>query len=355
MNESITADFAELIPVTNYGPAVSLIMPFDPKMSHKGDIVHRLKCAADKVVKQLWSDYPQQVATLVAGKLKKLLSDLNYSTHKKSIAVYVSPVFEKVFYLDMEVEPTVSVSNEFAIQELLQSRKILQDYLVLVLGGKQCRIFSGSQGKLRKIVADAAETVYAYVNEVPEKVANFSDTGKRRENVMEKFLRHMDNSLSLILNANPLPVFILGSERTAGHFKSLTKNKAAIIDYVFGNYEHASPESILETITPYLEGWENVRQTAILHRMEEAAGNRHLSAGMNEVFEQACLHKGKLLLLEKDFDYSQVSRPVFTGFPLVKNVVEETIEKVLESGGEVDFVEPGMLKKYDHIAMIQHY
>ena len=74
----------------------------------------------------------------------------------------------------------------------------------------------------------------------------------------------------------------------------------------------------------------------------------------NEVFEQDCLYKGRLCLLEKDFDYSQVNRPVFTAFPFIKNVVEQIILKVLESGGHVDFVEPGMLEQYDHIAMIQH-
>ncbi|MEX6690902.1 hypothetical protein QTN47_25560 [Danxiaibacter flavus] len=355
MNESIPAGVADLLAVTNYGPAISLIIPFNPKMSNKGDIAHQLKCATDEIEKKLWRDHPHQVAMLVGGKLKKLLSDLNYSTHKKSVAVYVSPVFDKVFYLDMEVEPTVNVGDEFAILDLLRSRKILQQYLVLVLGGKHSCIFAGNEGRLRKLVTDAPETVYAYVNELPEKISNFSDPHKRKEEVMEKFLRHMDNSLELILHTDPQPVFVLGNERMAGHFKTLTKNKSAIIDYIFGNYEHASAESILTAITPYLASWEKVRQTSVLRRVEQAADSMHLSSGMGEVWKQARLHRGKLLILEKDFDYSGAGGGLYYGFPLIKNTFDDTVQKVLESGGEIDFVEPEALKKYDHIAMIQHY
>lgn len=355
MKELLTAGVTEMIAMSNYGPAVSLIVPFDPKMSHKVDLSHQLKCATDDIEKKLWNQYPHQTAMLVAGKLKKLVKDLNYSTHKRSVAVYVSPAFEKVFYLDMEVEPTTSVGDEFAIIDLLRSRKWRQQYLVLVLGGKECSIFSGGQGNLRKLVADAPESVYAYVNDLPEKVSNFSDAHKIKEMVMEKFLRRIDKSLELILHTGSLPVFVLGVERMVGHFNMLTRNKAAIIDSIYGNFEHASTDVIITALAPYLATWEKVHQINILRRVEEAQENLQLSSGISDVWKQACLHRGRLLILERDYDYSQATGILAAPSPLIKNTLDDTIQKVLESGGEIEFVEYEALKKYDHIAMIRHY
>ena len=355
MNEFLTAGVAEMIALNNYGPAVSLIIPFNPKMSHKGDLAHQLKCATDELEIKLWTTYPHQTAMLVMGKLKKLVKDLNYSTHKNSVAMYVSPVFEKVFYLEMEVDLKVKVGDEFAILDLLQSRKVPRQYLVLVLGGKECSIFSGGHGSLRKLLADAPTSVYAYINQQPEKVSNFSDAGKIKETTMEKFLRHIDKSLELVLHTGPLPVFVLGSERMVGHFMALTANKAAIIDSIYGNYEHASADEIITVLAPYLATWEKVRQINILRRLEDAQGNLQLSSGISEVWKQARLHKGRLLVLESGYDYSHATGILATPTPLIKNTLDDTIQKVLESGGEIEFVEHDALKKFDHIAMIRHY
>ena len=39
----------------------------------------------------------------------------------------------------------------------------------------------------------------------------------------------------------------------------------------------------------------------------------------------------------------------------IKDEVDEIIEKVFESGGDVEFAENDMLKEYDHIALIGNY
>jgi len=355
MKHTLVAGIADILTTADYRPAVSIILPFNPKMSRKSEIAHSLKCALDQVTKTLWAEYPQEIATLVTNKLKTVIERLNYSTHKKSIAVYVSPVFEKVFYLDMEMETMVNVGDAFDIKELLESRKLLQNYLVLVLGGKGCRIMLGGNGSLQKIASDAPSAVYAYVNEIPEKVSNFSDAGVRKDHVMEKFLHHMDVSVGIVLNAYKLPLFVLGTERLAGHFKKITKHAASVICYIHGNYENASFENILAALTPHITDWEQVRTIEILHQLEDAFDHNKISCGVNQVWQEALQHKGRLLVLEKDYPYETTNANAFNKFSPVKDKVGDAIEKVLENGGDITFVENGALENYDHIAMIQYY
>jgi len=117
MNTVNTPDICEVIEAVHYRPAISIIMPFEPKMSLKNTITHSLKIATDKVEKELLENYPHEMVTLMKHKLRFIIQNLNYSTHKKSIAIYVSPIFEKVLYLDIPVEEKIMVDESFEIRE----------------------------------------------------------------------------------------------------------------------------------------------------------------------------------------------------------------------------------------------
>ena len=99
MNPVVTQEIKEVMEAVHYRPAVSVIMPFEPKMSLKTELAHSLKTAADKVEQELLQNYPGELGELVMRKLRAILKDLNFNTHKKSIAIYVSPVFEKVLLI----------------------------------------------------------------------------------------------------------------------------------------------------------------------------------------------------------------------------------------------------------------
>jgi hypothetical protein len=45
----------------------------------------------------------------------------------------------------------------------------------------------------------------------------------------------------------------------------------------------------------------------------------------------------------------------YSKFSYIKDAVDDVMEKVLETGGDVEFVDEGMLKDYDHIALVQYY
>jgi hypothetical protein len=219
MKPVVTPELREVMEAVHYRPAVSIIMPFEPKMSLKTELTHSLKTATDKVEQELLESYPGEMSVLVMQKLRAIIKGLNFNTHKKSMAIYVSPVFEKVLYLDITVEEKIIVDESFEIRDLMYSKKQLHKYLVLLLSTKESRMYLGDSATFVRIVSNTPESVYAYVNEVPERVANFSDMSERKEIVMEKFLHHIDNALDIILNAYRLPVFVLGTKRIAGHFK----------------------------------------------------------------------------------------------------------------------------------------
>ncbi|MGZ8559749.1 MAG: baeRF3 domain-containing protein, partial [Chitinophagaceae bacterium] len=304
MNPIMTPEITEVMEAVHYRPAVSIIMPFEPKMSLKTGMVHSLKIATDKVEQELMENYPDEIGLLVMQKLRAIINNLNYNTHKKSIAIFVSPVFEKVLYLDITVEEKIIVDESFEIRDLVYSKKHLHKYLVLMLSGKESRIYLGDSVSFARIVSSTPESIDAYENDKPERVANFSDPSDRKEIMMEKFLHHIDNGLDIILNAYHLPLFVLGTERISGHFKKITKHGASVIEYLHGNYEESTLEELKTILEPCVADWKKVREKDLLNQLEAADSGKKLVVGMRDVWREAALHKGRLLVIEKNFMYA---------------------------------------------------
>ncbi len=365
MNPVVTPEIKEVMEAVHYRPAVSVIFPFEPKMNLKTELTHTLKTAADKVERELLENYPSEMGQLVMQKLRTIIKNLNYNTHKKSIAIYVSPVFEKVLYLDISVEEKIIVDESFEIRDLVYSKKQLHKYLVLLLSAKESRIYLGNTTTFVRIVSNTPESIQAYVNDTSERVANFSDMSERKEIMMEKFLHHIDNSLDIILNAYHLPLFVLGTDRILGHFKKLTKHAGAIVEYVQGNYEEASPAELQKILISHIADWKKVKQTDLMKQLDEAAGKKKLASGMKDVWKEAMNQKGRLLVVEKNYMYAaqhgsqedviyKVTEP-YNKFSYIKDAVDDVMEKVLENGGDVEFVDEGVLKDHLHIALVLYY
>jgi hypothetical protein len=157
----------------------------------------------------------------------------------------------------------------------------------------------------------------------------------------------------------------MGVKKTLGYLKEITKNGKSIVGYVEGNYDETAESELAGILKPYLDNWKKVKMDDLRHRMEHAADAGKLATGIRDVWKQASQHRGRLLIVEKNFMYTaqQGSRddviymPVepYNKFSYIKDAVDDVIEKVLENGGDVEFVEDGMLNDYQHISLIEFY
>ena len=364
MSNILPAEENELIGI-HYMPAVSIVLPFDPKMCVKAEIEHRVKIVLGKVSKQLRADFPAEKAIPVIEKLNRLIQNLNYHTHKKSIAIFASLTVEKVFYLDIPIEEKIVIDESFEIRDLVMNKINTIQYLILLLNTENSHMFLASSLSFILIKSNIPDHADYYGRDLPGRTTNFSDSHEQKEIMLDKFMRHMDEGLAIILKAYPLPVFVMGPERVTGHFKALTKNDQHIIQYIHGNFEKANEAVLREVMTPFLADWRKVQERVILREMEKAHHANKLVSGVEEVWSAAAHRNGKLLIVEKDYicsaslagnpDKIQIedkntNRPFY-----IKDAVDDIIEKILENGGDVEFVENNLLSENGHIALIKFY
>lgn len=354
----------EILQAPHGYPCVSVILPFTPMMTSKRELEQRFDLAIKHVKQQLAPSGSMQ-EQIVMQKLEALIRQLNYNTHKKSVALFVSPLLEKVYYLDILVEEKVIVDNSFEIRDLVFSKKDIHKYLVLVLSSKHSKIFIGNTTEFIRIVSNTPAGTGAISKDLPEQVSNFSTVQDLRETVLDKFLHHVDTGLGIILNAYELPLFILGPEKVTGHFLKLSHHHQHITGLVTGNFDEAADAEIREAIQPQVADWKKVKEINLMHHIDEAFSHHKLSTGMREVWKTATEKRGRLLIVEKNFicpsRYGVSEKDIDPDnetnmeAPFIRDAVDDVIEKVLSSGGDVEFVDPGLLSGYEHIALIRHY
>lgn len=356
-------EFDAVINALKYQPCVSIIFPFEPKMNSKDELIYKLKIMTGKVEDELHKNYPEEKAMPVMHRIRDLLKTLNFNTHKKTIALFVSPVVEKIYYLDIPVEEKIIIDDSFEIRDLVFSKQEIHKYLLLVLSKKSAHTYLGNTNEFIKLVINSPAHIAAYKNDMPEKIANFSDAKEEQHKLLEKFLRHIDSGLGLLLKAYPLPVMVMADTAVAGQFKKITHNTEHIIQYIPGNYEEATETELKKKIAPYIQDWKHVKETGLLQRLDAARSAGKLAIGMDNVWQVAEHKKGHLLVVEKNYMYQaqkndagQISPATKEGNAFyIKDAVDDVIEKVLANGGDVEFVDMGILDNYEHIALIQYY
>lgn len=365
MPTTLEKSIEEVISSPHYMPCVSLLMPFEPKMGLKKELTYRYKLALQKIQHELEKDYPKDKVDPIIIKFQHVGDTLNFQTHKKSIAIFVSPLMEKVYYLDLPIEEKIIIDESFEIRDLIYSKKEVNKYLLAVMSSKWVKVYLGNTSHFVRITLNVPETSLAYVNDGPEKIANFSDEQKKKEILLDKFLRHTDNALSLLIQSYKLPLFVMGTIRTIGHFKSITHNSKHVIHYIPGNFEEYTEHELQQLMQPYLLDWKRVKQMKLLQLIEEAGSKKRLAKGILEVWRSASQKKGRLLIVEKNFvfpaDKSADPEIIFNRDESLKNAfyikdaVDDVIEKVLSSGGDVEFAEQGWLTSFGKIVLIEYY
>ena len=323
-----------------YEPLVVLVLPLDGK-----DPRYDIKNAIAKAESVLLSTHRIEDATPVIRRLHHLARNINFPPQRSSAALFVSGKVEKICYMAMKVEPQVIIDEPFRVRDLARCKRRDAEFIALVINGKQAQIYHGYKHPLRLVPIHRPEKLYTWLNEVPEKTGNFSDPDDRHETMLDKFLRHIDADLGEILNTSPLPVFVIGAERTIGHFAALTHHARNIAAYIPKDFAPESHQQLLDALTDSLGELETTIQRITLRQIESAVDAGRLEDGIDQVSDAADNRNSRLLVFEKD----QPSKFY------KEDSIDDIVEKVLSNGGDIKEVDKGALDKFHHIALVRYY
>lgn len=188
----------------------------------------------------------------------------------------------------------------------------------------------------------------------------FTDRNDLREQLLERFLQQTDQSLKILLQSYPLPIFVTGSAEIIGQYQKTSHHNKNVIRYIQGHFIEFSENELKKMLQPVLRDWNEIKLAHLRQRIECAAESGLLASGIRAVWKQARAHNAALLIVEEDFSPAAILHHLKgdgrnSGYSLVGNTLDDIIENVLECGGDVKMVKPGSLAGYDPIMLIERY
>jgi hypothetical protein len=360
-----SASYSDLILTESYYPSISIIVSVDIQVNPQKEITGHLKVMVHKTSAELLKTYPKSIANPMIKKLKNIITEVDYTKFTNSLAIFVSPLLEKFYYLDMPLEDRIVIDDSFEIRDLVYAKKEIHKYILMIMSSKEGNFYLGNTKSILKLFRIKALEIDGLYHDLPEKVANFTDESKVKENQLDKFLHHIDLQLKQILLQYNIPVFFMGTPKIIGHFKQVSHHKKYISEYIQGNYEELTEAQLLNMIEPHITKWNKQKKEDLIKVIDDALGNRTLAVGIKEVWRRATEKKGKHLIIEKNYVYparqSSKKEIIFDYDDIVhndlyiKDAVDDVIEKTLATGGIVEFVDEDVLKDFQKIVLIQYY
>jgi hypothetical protein len=299
-------------------------------------------------------------AAITIDNLEKAVNYINWDNLLDGVAIYANGVGFWAYDLPFSPQPAAIVEDTFAVRELVKALNRSYRYRVLALSESPTRLFLGDRDRLVEI-----RTGFPLVHEGPGgKEGLPTDYGQRtsivRDENHRQFFRKVEQALKEVVKDDPTPLFVTGVDRYLAFWKDVAPQFNPVGE-ILGSFDYMKPSELSTHVWPAVQEYFANERLSMIDKIEQAIASRHFAGGPAEVFEAA--HQGRVELLiapedelisawvneEKD----QVVEPN-NGIEIA-DIVDETVERVLDTGGKILFLPAEDLEKYGKLAAILRY
>jgi hypothetical protein len=345
-------------------PSISLLAPTHRTApANKRDRIV-VKNLVSKAVKRLQVEFKKRDVASLVQNLNKLVTGLDWEHALDGLALFASRDVAEAVSLPFRVKARVAIDATFATRDLVFTFNRAPRYRVLVLTEKPTRLFDATTNVLTEITTKPFPMVHkgpGGASRLPGGVG--INRSAVRDESHRQFFRKVDDALASIQKTDHLPVVVVGVERYLAFYQEMTRDPHAIVGFVSGSYDQPQPSALGKLVWPVFQAGSTLTRTRALVRLDEAvSANRHAS-GIDQVWRAAFEKRCQTLLVETGFDHpadlsAQGDRLLpysGQGAAALDDAVDEVIEKVLASGGDVFFYEAGTLELHQRIAAVLRY
>jgi len=346
-------------------PLVTITLPTHRTAPDNQQDPIRVKNLVSQAVERLLNEFPKREVEAVLRNLDQITNQIDHRNTLDGLALFVHQDFARRFYLPFPLKERVVIDHSFYTRDLVFALNRTQRYWVLVLSEKPTRLFEGTRDALNEI----QEGGFPMVHEGPGGTEPLpGGFGVRKSHIRDeyhrKFFRQVDQALKPFLADDPLPLVVVGVERYLSFFNEITTHQDKILTTLTGNHDQTPAHELAQLVWSLVELNLAEERKRSLVELERAIGERKVLTTIGEIWRYAQEGRGKLLLVEENFHYpAKLDESSLTILPaddpsapgVIDDAVDEIIEAVLSHGGQVRFLEDGMLTQYQHIALILRY
>lgn len=346
-------------------PSVTITLPTHRTAPENKQDPTRLKNLVKEAANRLLEEFSKRELEPLLTRLEDLAAGIDFRYTLDGLALFVNRDFGRAHTLPFTLPERVVVDETFATRDLVFALNRTPHYWVLALSEKPTRLFDATREYLTEI--DSADFPMFHTGpggEEPLPGGFGVRKSAYRDEYHRKFFRDVDSALKSFMDDDPQPLAVVGVERYLAFFDEVSSQKSEIVATLKGNHDKTSPHELGKLVWPLVKEALRKRRQKTVEDLARAVNERKVASTVGEVWRKAREGRGHLLLVEEGFHYP--ARVDESGMHLtpandpaapdvLDDAVDEIIEAVLATQGQVVFAEPGQLSEHQRIALILRY
>ena len=323
-------------------PSITLLInttPGTPLTPAEIDTTTRLTSHTDD---RLDGDISDTLRHTLIARISELIGEHAAQPSTHALALFVSPDHTAAVRLGRRIEERVTIDDTFTTRDLVADLNRTALYRVITISERTSRLFIGDRQRLIE------------QRNPPWPLTRTDDHTPTTWN------RDLTNHLRAEHATHPLPVVIAGVQRS---LRKLAPELTATIGVIAGNHDRTNATELHHAAWPIVTDWLRTDADRAMQQLDDARSANRYAGGIHEIWPLA--HDGRIatIVVETGYalparidDNNQLHPATDPHHPDVNDdIVDDTIETVLQHGGNAIIVNNGALHDHQRIAAILRY
>ncbi|GAB2941684.1 chemotaxis protein [Streptomyces heilongjiangensis] len=347
-------------------PAVSVLTPTHRREPENAQDPVRLRNVLAEAKKRLEHDpaVTRERRSDVADQLDRALAEVDLTHAEEGLVIFAAPGEHQVWSLARTVPERVVLADTFLTRNLVAAQAAERPFWVLSVSSDRVALWSGGDDRVTPARVEGFPLTRDRDNFDAERQQRIGDMPSAfRDEDTRHFLRDADTAMSRALRTHPRPLYVTGETAALSLLDEIGTVTKDATPLPHGGLAHGTPEAVWQAIGPMIEAENRRNVDTVARRLEAARGSRTFAAGVDEVRQNA--EQGRVQLLAVEENYRATVRADDGGVHLVPaesgeldaldDIVDEIVERCLDTGAEVRFVPDGTLGDAQGIAGVLRY
>lgn len=243
------------------------------------------------------------------------------------------------------------IAARYDLADIIKTLSHLKKYWILLLARKPSRLFVLEGDIIQEIIEPEADAWnitrdgFPFEYTKPEEryghaLAQGDKDAAYQEEHRKHFFHKVDQLFHKFANQHPFPTIVIGDREDLSYFMETSHHRGLVVGQVYGSYSQATADSLKARVAPAIKQHEESEAQELFAQFLDAVGKSKHAMGIEWV--QRVAHEGRVhkVLIEEDFQRPEI---------------DDIISTVINKGGTVTMVKPGLLKDYQHIVAIERY
>jgi hypothetical protein len=323
-------------------PSITLLLNTTPGIELTPAERETARTLMQQVDDRLEGDVGDALRRNLTARLAALIDEQGADRSTEALALFVSPEYAAAVRLESALDERVTIDDTFTTRDLIADANRTALYCVMTISERTARRFVGD----RRHLVEERDDTWPLVRDDDQSLTAWT--------------REINRLLGAEHPRHPLPTVIAGVHRSV---RQLVPNLTDHIGIIPGNHDRATADELHRAAWPVVSDWIGSGAALAIDHLEDAVSRHLYAGGIHEVWALANDGRVATLIVENSFTFparldenSQLHPAEDAGHPDVNDdIVDDTMEVVLQRGGNVVIVDDEALAAHQRIAAVLRY